>query len=80
MFVVLSGRLRRVDHLTDGSRRIVGELGRGDLVGFLEVVSCQPHIYTVMAIRYVVCIQIDIFKMYDIPDDNFFSYFQFFSM
>ncbi|CAH8434435.1 unnamed protein product [Heterobilharzia americana] len=51
VYVVLSGRLRQVDNMPDGGHRIVGELGRGDLVGFLEVISQQPRIYTVMAIR-----------------------------
>ncbi|CAL8092126.1 unnamed protein product [Calicophoron daubneyi] len=51
LFVVLSGRLRMVDTLPDGRRRIVSELGRGDLVGLLEVVCSQSRIYTVIAIR-----------------------------
>ncbi|KAH8850899.1 Patatin-like phospholipase domain-containing protein 7 [Schistosoma japonicum] len=51
VYVVLSGRLRQVDSMPDGSHRIVSELGRGDLVGFLEVFSQQTRISTVMAIR-----------------------------
>ncbi|KAK4473734.1 hypothetical protein MN116_003076 [Schistosoma mekongi] len=51
VYVVLSGRLRQVDNMPDGSHRIVSELGRGDLVGFLEVISQQTRISTVMAIR-----------------------------
>ncbi|CAH8480150.1 unnamed protein product [Schistosoma rodhaini] len=51
VYVVLSGRLRQVDNMPDGGHRIVSELGRGDLVGFLEVISQQPRISTVMAIR-----------------------------
>ncbi|CAH8459783.1 unnamed protein product [Schistosoma turkestanicum] len=51
VYVVLSGRLRQVDNMPDGGHRIVCELGRGDLVGFLEVISQQTRITTVMAIR-----------------------------
>ncbi|CAH8446366.1 unnamed protein product [Schistosoma bovis] len=51
VYVVLSGRLRQVDNMPDGGHRIVSELGRGDLVGFLEVISQQTRISTVMAIR-----------------------------
>nr|CAH8826675.1 unnamed protein product [Trichobilharzia regenti] len=51
VYVVLSGRLRQVDNMTGGGHRIVSELGRGDLVGFLEVISEQTRIYTVMAVR-----------------------------
>ncbi|TNN05038.1 Patatin-like phospholipase domain-containing protein, partial [Schistosoma japonicum] len=47
VYVVLSGRLRQVDSMPDGSHRIVSELGRGDLVGFLEVFSQQTRISTV---------------------------------
>ncbi|VDP68865.1 unnamed protein product [Echinostoma caproni] len=51
VFVVLSGRLRQVDSQSDGARRIAGELSRGDLVGFLEVVCSQSRVHTVLAIR-----------------------------
>ncbi|TPP58576.1 Patatin phospholipase domain-containing protein 7 [Fasciola gigantica] len=51
VYVVLSGRLRRVDIQPNGGRRITGEFSRGDLVGFLEVVSSQSRVQTVLAIR-----------------------------
>ncbi|VEL07221.1 unnamed protein product [Protopolystoma xenopodis] len=51
VYVVLNGRLRQINFLSNGERRIVGELGRGDLVGFLEVFSAQPRAHTVIAIR-----------------------------
>lgn len=58
VYVVLSGRLRQVDNMPDGGHRIVSELGRGDLVGFLEVISQQTRISTVMAIRYGNCLDL----------------------
>ncbi|KAF6774955.1 hypothetical protein AHF37_05382 [Paragonimus kellicotti] len=51
VYVVLSGRLRQVDSLSDGGHRVEGESGRGDMVGFLEVVCSQKRVHTVIAIR-----------------------------
>ncbi|CAH8566335.1 unnamed protein product [Dicrocoelium dendriticum] len=51
VYVVLSGRLRQVDSLTGGGHRIAGESGRGDMVGFLEVICSQRRVHTVIAIR-----------------------------
>ncbi|KAA3680091.1 lysophospholipid hydrolase [Paragonimus westermani] len=51
VYVVLSGRLRQVDSLSDGGHRVEGECGRGDMVGFLEVVCLQKRVHTVIAIR-----------------------------
>lgn len=51
VYVVLSGRLRQVDSLPGGGHRIAGESGRGDMVGFLEVICSQQRVHTVIAIR-----------------------------
>ncbi|XP_022650715.1 neuropathy target esterase sws-like isoform X3 [Varroa destructor] len=51
MYIVLSGRLRSVTTAADGKRHLVGEYGRGDLVGLVEVLTEAPRTSTMMAVR-----------------------------
>lgn len=50
-FIVLSGRLRSVITHHDGKKELVGEYGRGDLVGIVETLTQNPRSTTVMAVR-----------------------------
>ncbi|KAL3171621.1 hypothetical protein MRX96_013813 [Rhipicephalus microplus] len=49
--IVLSGRLRSVLIMADGKRAMVGEYGRGDLVGVVELLTGAKRATTVMAVR-----------------------------
>ncbi|GAA27549.2 patatin-like phospholipase domain-containing protein 7 [Clonorchis sinensis] len=64
VYIVLSGRLRQVDSLPDGGHRIIGESGRGDMVGFLEVICSQNRLHTVIAIRDSEVAQIPAFLLH----------------
>lgn len=50
-YIVLSGRLRSVMTRADGKKQLVGEHGRGDLVGIVETLTSYPRSSTVMAVR-----------------------------
>ncbi|RWS22903.1 Neuropathy target esterase-like protein, partial [Leptotrombidium deliense] len=50
-FIVLSGRLRSVLTRQNGKKELVGEYGRGDLVGIVEVLTQTKRSTTVMAVR-----------------------------
>lgn len=50
-YIVLSGRLRSVITQVDGKKELVGEYGRGDLVGIVETLTQTPRGTTVMAVR-----------------------------
>ncbi|OTF76396.1 patatin-like phospholipase domain-containing protein [Euroglyphus maynei] len=50
-YIVLSGRLRSVITLTNGKRQLVGEYGKGDLVGIVELITRTPRSLTVIAVR-----------------------------
>ena len=50
-YIVLSGRLRSVATLPSGKRELVGEYGKGDLVGIVEVITHTLRSSTVMAVR-----------------------------
>ncbi|XP_071037589.1 neuropathy target esterase sws [Parasteatoda tepidariorum] len=50
-YIVLSGRLRSVLRGSDGKKELVGEYGRGDLVGIVEVLTSTRRSTTVMAVR-----------------------------
>jgi lysophospholipid hydrolase len=52
VYIVLTGRLRSVITLLDGKKEVVGEYGRGELVGIVEVVTHTQRATTTMAIRY----------------------------
>lgn len=49
--IVLSGRLRSVLTRADGKKEMVGEYGRGDLVGVVELLTGAKRATTVMAVR-----------------------------
>nr|KAG5712083.1 hypothetical protein BaRGS_020809 [Batillaria attramentaria] len=51
VYIVLTGRLRSVITLVGGKKEIVGEYGRGELVGIVEVLTHTERATTVMAIR-----------------------------
>ncbi|CAK9294907.1 unnamed protein product [Gordionus sp. m RMFG-2023] len=52
IYIVLSGRVRSI-HKTHGShkREIIGEFGRGELVGLVEVLTQKHRFSTIIAIR-----------------------------
>ncbi|XP_055938535.1 neuropathy target esterase sws-like isoform X2 [Argiope bruennichi] len=50
-YILLSGRLRSVLKRPDGKKELVGEYGRGDLVGIVEVLTQTRRSTTVMAVR-----------------------------
>ncbi|KAF5299333.1 hypothetical protein FQA39_LY02506 [Lamprigera yunnana] len=50
-FIVLSGRLRSVITYKNGKKELVGEYGKGDLVGIVEMVTQTKRSTTVMAVR-----------------------------
>ncbi|KAG1704472.1 Neuropathy target esterase sws [Nymphon striatum] len=50
-YVVLSGRLRSVITHKNGKKELVGEYGRGDLVGIVELTTQTERSTTVMAVR-----------------------------
>ncbi|XP_075885209.1 patatin-like phospholipase domain-containing protein 7 [Nelusetta ayraudi] len=50
-FIVLSGRLRSVILKEDGKKELVGEYGRGDLIGVVEALTHQNRATTVHAVR-----------------------------
>ncbi|XP_004714522.1 patatin-like phospholipase domain-containing protein 7 [Echinops telfairi] len=50
-YIVLSGRLRSVIRKGDGKKRLVGEYGRGDLIGVVEMLTHQARATTVHAVR-----------------------------
>lgn len=51
-YIVLSGRLRSViTHNKSGKKEIVGEYGKGDLIGIVEMITETSRTTTVMAVR-----------------------------
>ncbi|XP_030755536.1 neuropathy target esterase sws isoform X3 [Sitophilus oryzae] len=50
-YIVLSGRLRSVINYKDGKKELVGEYGKGDLVGVVEMVTQTKRSTTVIAVR-----------------------------
>uniref|UniRef100_UPI00358EFC0F patatin-like phospholipase domain-containing protein 7 isoform X3 n=1 Tax=Myxine glutinosa TaxID=7769 RepID=UPI00358EFC0F len=50
-YIVLSGRLRSVISKDEGKKELVGEYGRGDLIGVVEALTHQPRATTVHAVR-----------------------------
>jgi lysophospholipid hydrolase len=49
-FIVLSGRLRSVITHKNGKKQLVGEYGRGDLVGIVETLTRSKRMSTVIKI------------------------------
>lgn len=50
-YIVLSGRLRSVITQSNGKKEIVGEYGKGDLIGIVEMITETPRSTTVIAVR-----------------------------
>ncbi|XP_024083755.1 neuropathy target esterase sws isoform X1 [Cimex lectularius] len=50
-YIVLSGRLRSAITHSNGKKELVGEYGKGDLVGIVEMVTQNPRSTTVIAVR-----------------------------
>ncbi|XP_032594957.1 neuropathy target esterase sws isoform X2 [Drosophila grimshawi] len=50
-YIVLSGRMRSVITQPNGKKEIVGEYGKGDLVGIVEMITETSRTTTVMAVR-----------------------------
>lgn len=50
-YIVLTGRLRSVLTTVGGKKELVGEFGRGELVGIVEVLTQNERATTVLAIR-----------------------------
>ncbi|XP_057187457.1 patatin-like phospholipase domain-containing protein 6 isoform X1 [Triplophysa rosa] len=50
-YIVLNGRLRSVIQKANGKKELVGEYGRGDLIGVVEALTRQPRATTVHAVR-----------------------------
>ncbi|KAM8793915.1 patatin-like phospholipase domain-containing protein 6 [Eudromia elegans] len=50
-YIALSGRLRSVIQKGSGKKELIGEYGRGDLVGVVEALTRQPRATTVHAVR-----------------------------
>jgi predicted acylesterase/phospholipase RssA/CRP-like cAMP-binding protein len=51
LFVVTAGRLRALRRDTNGENRAVGEIGRGETVGEMAVLTGEPRSATVVAVR-----------------------------
>lgn len=51
IYIVLNGRLRSILRVDEKSRQLVGEYGRGDLVGLVEILMETNNATTVVAIR-----------------------------
>jgi predicted acylesterase/phospholipase RssA/CRP-like cAMP-binding protein len=58
MYFVVNGRLRVVATRRDGSERLVGEVGPGEVVGEFALLTGETHTSTVYAIR-----ETDVFKL-----------------
>ncbi|XP_070581967.1 patatin-like phospholipase domain-containing protein 7 [Ptychodera flava] len=50
-YIILNGRLRSVATLENGKKELVGEYGRGDMVGIVEVLTQTSRVTTVHAVR-----------------------------
>ncbi|XP_063966189.1 patatin-like phospholipase domain-containing protein 7 [Lytechinus pictus] len=50
-YIVLNGRLRSVVQLPSGKKELMGEFGRGEIVGIVEVLTLKERVTTVHAIR-----------------------------
>lgn len=51
IYIILNGRLRSVVSLLSGKKELVGEYGRGELVGIVEVLTQTERATTMMAVR-----------------------------
>ena len=53
IYIVLNGRLRSILTMNNNQKQLVGEYGRGDLVGIVEILMETNNATTVVAIRQV---------------------------
>ena len=51
VYIILSGRLRSIVQLESKKKELVGEYGRGELVGLVEVLTQTDRATTMMAVR-----------------------------
>ena len=51
VYIILNGRLRSVVQQPSGKKELVGEYGRGELVGIVEVLTQTERATTLMAVR-----------------------------
>jgi len=51
VYIILTGRLRSVVELESKKKELVGEFGRGELVGLIEVLTQTDRASTMMAVR-----------------------------
>jgi lysophospholipid hydrolase len=51
LYIVLNGRLRSVITRANGKKELVGEHGRGELIGLVEVLTQKERATTVLAVR-----------------------------
>jgi predicted acylesterase/phospholipase RssA/CRP-like cAMP-binding protein len=51
LYIVINGRLRAVTSTPDGSERVLGEVGRGECVGEIALLTGEPRMATVYAVR-----------------------------
>ena len=51
VYIILNGRLRSVVQHPGGKKELVGEYGRGELVGIVEVLTQTERATTIMAVR-----------------------------
>ncbi|HEX6042553.1 cyclic nucleotide-binding domain-containing protein [Longimicrobium sp.] len=56
LYLVISGRLRTVRIETDGTARVLGEAGRGEIAGELAFFGCEPRGERVEAVRDAVLV------------------------
>ncbi|XP_072255834.1 patatin-like phospholipase domain-containing protein 6 isoform X2 [Pyxicephalus adspersus] len=50
-YIALNGRLRSVIQHPDGKKHVVGEHGRGELIGMVEALTHRPRVTSVNAVR-----------------------------
>ncbi len=58
MYLVLSGRLRAYLNDDDGTRRAAREMGRGQIIGEMSLITGEPRAATVVAIRDSVLVRL----------------------
>ena len=66
VYVLISGRLQASVRTVNGQSEIVGEIGRGEPVGEMEVFTCEPQRATVTALRDSVLARIELTALQEI--------------
>ncbi len=70
MYVLVSGRLRAVLEGDDGEERVLGEIGRGETVGEIALVTGDPRTASIRAVRDSVLCGIKRQAFLDIVDEH----------